>query len=121
MEEAPMARLTTLLVVLLAAMASIVTAQTDLLQFVNRIPQCGVSITGKRCPGAPSLTTRPRQLTCILQEVPLSACGSLTNTTCICSDSSLQKATQNCVKANCESALDALGRCHSCFLGESPF
>lgn len=76
------------LFILLASQISTIAAQGELLQYVGRIPQCGIS--------------------CILQQVPVSACGSLSNTTCICSDQPLRDATQACILKGCESYVDAI-------------
>jgi hypothetical protein len=61
------------------------------------------------CPGPATLEADMLQLSCILQEVPRSACGSLTNTTCICSDQPLRSATQECVLRECDSYVDGIG------------
>jgi hypothetical protein len=100
-----------MLTLLVAASA----AQQDMLQYMNRIPKCAVSLPSLRLPC--TLETRfpdqkcvsPVQITCILQEVPKSACKTVTNTTCLCSDEPLREATQLCVRTTCESMLDALG------------
>ncbi|KAM0284539.1 hypothetical protein ACHAQH_001905 [Verticillium albo-atrum] len=76
---------------LLLAAASMVASQNqtpDLVSFVGKIPQCGLS--------------------CITEQVPLSACGNLLNATCICTDGNLRKATENCVAERCTNVLEAI-------------
>ncbi|KAH6676102.1 hypothetical protein F5X68DRAFT_278261 [Plectosphaerella plurivora] len=73
---------------LAALLAGSAAAQGDLAGFASRIPQCGI--------------------TCILQEIPKSVCGSLTNSTCICTDEKLRSATQECILRTCVSALDGI-------------
>ncbi|KAH6695660.1 CFEM domain-containing protein [Plectosphaerella plurivora] len=83
-----MHRPASILFLVLALLAVTSAAQQDMFKYMNRIPKCAI--------------------TCILQEVPRSACKTVTNTTCLCSDEPLRQATQLCVRSTCESMLDAL-------------
>ncbi|KAM0818047.1 hypothetical protein AB5N19_03854 [Seiridium cardinale] len=53
----------------------------SLLDYADEIPACGLS--------------------CILQAVPESACQTVTNSTCICQDTSLFSAVNECMAAKC--------------------
>ncbi|KAI1857934.1 hypothetical protein JX265_010964 [Neoarthrinium moseri] len=72
-------------------LASLTTVcQADLMQYATQLPQCG--------------------LNCILGEIPNSACKTVTNSTCICTDTDLFSSVQTCVLAACtvEQALSRL-------------
>ncbi|KAH8652081.1 hypothetical protein BX600DRAFT_527222 [Xylariales sp. PMI_506] len=61
--------------------------RADFLDYASQIPSCGLS--------------------CLLELIPESACQSVTNSTCICTDNSLFAAVDDCMSANC-TVLDRL-------------